>query len=1122
MTTPDKAPELPGVGRADAAAKIRRNRPHPLLDYEASDVAANEAVAAYAAAVGLPKEFANAKSLPSSLNNKLWQTRSFAASMAEVLYEEVSSERGSPQMHRKGRCLSDESLPCPLGRSPPLSPSGGVAATGEDFVLHDALHVGPLDIASSIGGADPAVVYVRLSNFAARRRGCLRLHQEAEEEDLDLEPFSPVLHPCNGNGSGFEARRKRRRSRSGSDFSQTSSTYGSSPNLQVSTGPVREVSAESTGLEELRPKDLEDSERFPPNLALERCSTWSASGRPAAGEPEEEEEIASIQRHLETMNAAAADLNAAQESLNACLKRQRSLIQLWAVVNARLARAVGSNHIAKVYEQANSLNPDRRCHFLDTFQDFLEEKYRDLLLAEATIPGPDKSFTCGMTDSSCNARIRRCRRGSPGHLRFATLRQGLRASRGEPDALEACLSHSVGRPIPKLIKQLVKYINNFGSHSWGSELFEKQKELAAEAWPKSSMGTWPVLTHIYRRRPCGVTESGRAKDLEKLAKIGASEISPFFFPEEAAACSVTLITEPSMSLAGQVMSIARDGEGTLERIFLDDQLPPEASSDVAQARFAKGTKLTVIEPMLVVSRDGLRGMAVQAGEARRLSVGMEPALARAAGNKAVASQKFAAAAELYCLGLQHPDLDLLVTILSNRCQAHLKSRDYGAAVCDAALVLQTRNDAKAWARYNQALRGLKAEHLASRVDGLLQDPLEAEVMEWRAVTKAAVKAAIDYAAQGPCNVVKPGSLVAAKRAVENAKEAANNEYKREDFVAAVEGYTRALACDPALEDAAAILGNLAHCRLCLGQPHCAIAAAVGCLRLRPAWTVAVKALHRLSAALALAGCWKMCEKSTLGELAMADESSQQFDAAIPSGDAGIETAQRQCEKLVHLRALLEGIRKGGAIDPDALCMSTPSMALDYCGPIQLKDGVRTTQKVSKGALLLLVRPLGGLSSEAESRTLQERTMQRIQHSNALCKRLSYFCSVDIATKEVAEFLRNLPSEPTQEMCIEWLLLSGQRPQLLPLLGQRHEVWSCRTPKLDGWALDGIIERYRRSFPSRKRRFGIFPALEVFHSAADVAKMANCQLVPCGEAIAVVAAEELQSEQALLLPAGFKS
>ena len=307
--------------------------------------------------------------------------------------------------------------------------------------------------------------------------------------------------------------------------------------------------------------------------------------------------------------------------------------------------------------------------------------------------------------------------------------------------------------------------------------------------------------------------------------------------------------------------------------------------------------------------------------------------------------------------------------------------------------------------------------------------------------------------------------------------------------------------------------------------------------------------------------------------------------------AGIETAQRQCEKLVHLRAILEGIRKGDAIDPDALRMSTPSMALDYCGPIQLKDGVRTTQKVIKGALLLLVRPLGGLFSEAESRTFQERTMQRLQHSNALCKRLSYLCSVDIATKEVAECLRNLPEPTHPKMCIERLLLSGHRPQLLPLLGQRHEVWSWE-PNLDAWALDGSLERHRRSFPEpskrRKRRFGIFPALEVFHRAADVAKMANCQLMPCGEAIAVmtsemgqlgivrrqcrrhnnelvsqefatlfqrksmkkqqdayscdrstkqhhlnscsqssagtqvIAAEELQSEQALLLPAGFKS
>eukprot|EP00435_Cladocopium_sp_Y103_P050632 s1455_g15.t1 len=62
---------------------------------------------------------------------------------------------------------------------------------------------------------------------------------------------------------------------------------------------------------------------------------------------------------------------------------------------------------------------------------------------------------------------------------------------------------------------------------------------------------------------------------------------------------------------------------------------------------------------------------------------MEPAHARAAGNKAVALQKFAAAAELYCIGLQHPDLDLLVTILSNRCQASsLPTLTFPCASCE--------------------------------------------------------------------------------------------------------------------------------------------------------------------------------------------------------------------------------------------------------------------------------------------------------------------------------------------------------------------------------------------------------------------------------------------------------
>ncbi|CAK9046936.1 SH3 domain-binding protein 5-like (SH3BP-5-like) [Durusdinium trenchii] len=331
-------------------------RPHPLLDYEVSDNAENEAATAmYAAAMGLPSKELNAKSLPSSLNNKLWQTRSFAASMAEVLYEEASPQAGfSPQIYRKGRSFSDEGLDFAPGRSPPLSPSRGDPPAGEEYAaLHDARHVGPLDFASSITSADPVVVYVRLSNFVARRRGRLRLHLEeatASDDDLDLEPFSPVLHPHgvlhHPHGS-FDAQfvpdSRLRRSRSGSD--SNSSAYGSSPNLQV----ARQISGDSTSFEERKAETPEEPERLTvhPSPNLERCSTWSETRRSDLPEPEEEEEIASIQRHLEAMNAAAADLNAAQESLNACLKRQRSMIHLWAVVNARLARAVGANHIAK-------------------------------------------------------------------------------------------------------------------------------------------------------------------------------------------------------------------------------------------------------------------------------------------------------------------------------------------------------------------------------------------------------------------------------------------------------------------------------------------------------------------------------------------------------------------------------------------------------------------------------------------------------------------------------------------------------------------------------------------------------------------------------------------------------
>ncbi|CAE7320018.1 CBS [Symbiodinium microadriaticum] len=343
--------------QCSAEAKPRR-RPLPLSDEEESGESEGEpAAVAYAAASGLPARQEldrGAASLPASLSNKVLQLQAMAkaGNTSEVLYEsqsqEASPQAGLPSLRRGRHAFSDEAEHMPLGRSPPLSPSGE-APRSEVEVPHDALHVGPLDFASSFGGVDPAVVYVRLSNFAARRRGSLRL-QAAEEADDGLEPFSPVIHAGTEPPTFMtDSRQKRRRSRSGSDYSQCSSPYGSSPNLQA----VAEVSEDLPGhkaIEESLPRHESDDGRPADHLehhSLERCCTWNDYRRTSEG-PAEEEEIASIQRHLEAMNAAAADLNAAQESLAACMRRQRTMVQLWAVVSARLARAVGSKQLAKV------------------------------------------------------------------------------------------------------------------------------------------------------------------------------------------------------------------------------------------------------------------------------------------------------------------------------------------------------------------------------------------------------------------------------------------------------------------------------------------------------------------------------------------------------------------------------------------------------------------------------------------------------------------------------------------------------------------------------------------------------------------------------------------------------
>eukprot|EP00913_Durusdinium_trenchii_P000293 g267.t1 len=307
----------------------------------------------------------------------------------------------------------------------------------------------------------------------------------------------------------------------------------------------------------------------------------------------------------------------------------REIVDYWVKTDddeafAMCRKFMDDGWMQEVFGLCSSLSQERRRHFLSSFQDFLEDKYRDLFLLATS----------------------RCRRGSPQSVLYPPGAFGITRPLQAPSCSARC------GPWPVAV----------GAH----------EELASELWRSSAMGSSPHLTELVRRRPCGQRDSGQRIAPGKLARIQASEITPFFYPEEAAACSITLVTDPATSPTGQIMTIARDGEGALERVFLDNQLPAAGAflNDVAQARFAKGNKLDIMEPILVVHRDGLRGIAVRPDEARRLvTLGIHPADARAMGNKAVASQQYWAAAEFYCAGLQHAEMDIIATLLSNRCQA---------------------------------------------------------------------------------------------------------------------------------------------------------------------------------------------------------------------------------------------------------------------------------------------------------------------------------------------------------------------------------------------------------------------------------------------------------------------
>jgi len=232
---------------------------------------------------------------------------------------------------------------------------------------HDALHVGPLDTDAAVGGSsvDPAMVYVRLSNFKARRKGLNRLvtADKAEVSHIrDIEPLTPFLpHEVGDIAADLMDLPPSR--------AVTPSSASACPGPTPGGGGASPSAAQQPSCSPPPPPSLlsrqatwaPGREAEAPQRSTDRRLTWDQSEGLAPEDVEDQEvmvEVASVQRHLEAMNAAAADLNATQEALNHAVKQRRTLVQLWAVGSARMGRAVGAHQLAKA---APYYERHRRC-----------------------------------------------------------------------------------------------------------------------------------------------------------------------------------------------------------------------------------------------------------------------------------------------------------------------------------------------------------------------------------------------------------------------------------------------------------------------------------------------------------------------------------------------------------------------------------------------------------------------------------------------------------------------------------------------------------------------------------------------------------------------------------------
>lgn len=222
-----------------------------------------------------------------------------------------------------------QQMACREGSEPMASPAESTFPSVCDG--QHRVDVGPLH-RGKVQGVDAHTVYVRLTNFAMRRRGLKNRGLTSNATERCLEPLTPLNHHTFGNATSCSSRCASpvltpRNVRLPPVIAERSPCHRAA-------APLAKIGS-CTASAELQRKH--------PNW----YTTWNAADKTETAEAHEAEEIMRIQQHLEEMNAAAAELNNAQASLAACMRDKVSLLQVWAVGSAEMARLIGPRSLVK-------------------------------------------------------------------------------------------------------------------------------------------------------------------------------------------------------------------------------------------------------------------------------------------------------------------------------------------------------------------------------------------------------------------------------------------------------------------------------------------------------------------------------------------------------------------------------------------------------------------------------------------------------------------------------------------------------------------------------------------------------------------------------------------------------